>query len=60
MSSTEVEDTNVQPVVVPILKRTEKVVNTALSDSEESESDNDEPGMSLRFGRKRVNFSQDT
>ena len=60
MSSTEVEDTNLQPVVVPILKRTEKVVNTALSDSEESESDNDEPGMSLRFGRKRVNFSQDT
>jgi hypothetical protein len=45
-------------MVIPILKRSEKE-NTIVSDSEESESDVDDPGMTLRFGRKRVNFSQD-
>jgi hypothetical protein len=60
MSSTEVEDTNLQPVIIPILKGSDKDAIAPLSDSEESESDNDDPGMSLRFGRKRVNFSQDS
>jgi hypothetical protein len=60
MGSTEVEDTTLQPITIPILKKSDKDVNTPLSDSEESDSDNDDPGMSLRFGRKRVNFSQDS
>jgi len=58
LTTADNEDTTVQPMVIPILKRSEKE-NLVLSDSEESESDIDDPGMTLRFGRKRVNFSQD-
>ena len=58
LTTADNEDTTVQPMVIPILKRSEKE-NTIVSDSEESESDVDDPGMTLRFGRKRVNFSQD-
>ena len=58
LTTADNEDTTVQPMVIPILKRSEKV-NEVISDSEESESDVDDPGMTLRFGRKRVNFSQD-
>ena len=58
LTTADTEETTVQPMVIPILKRSEKE-NLVLSDSEESESDIDDPGMTLRFGRKRVNFSQD-
>ena len=44
----------------PALIDNEPANSTPLSDSDNSDSDNEEPGLKLRYGRKRVNFTPGT
>ncbi len=44
----------------PAIKDNEPVITTPLSDSDNSDSDNEDPGLKLRYGRKRVNFNPGT
>jgi len=46
--------------LAPAIKDNEPVITTPLSDSDNSDSDNEDPGLKLRYGRKRVNFNPGT
>jgi hypothetical protein len=46
--------------LAPAIKDNETVITTPLSDSDNSDSDNEDPGLKLRYGRKRVNFNPGT
>ena len=46
--------------LLPIMDNDEPIVSAPLSDSENSDSENEEPGLKLRYGRKRVGFTPGT